>query len=211
MIKIENITYSYENNLLFNNFSYTFKDGTITTVKGESGKGKTTLLYLLMGFEIPQKGKIFYDEIELSPPNIKTIRQEIAWLPQDFNLKINTIEELFFSLFELKNNKKKYPSKQQIAEMFNALGIEENMIKKRIDEVSGGQKQRILLASILLSNKKYVFLDEPTSALDKISTEKFIKIMKNTNATFIISTHDNILIKEADNVIDLDNGTILNG
>ncbi len=208
MIKIENLTYSYEKNLLFDNFSYTFKDATITTVKGESGKGKTTLLYLMLGFEIFENGKIFYDDIELSETTVKAIRQNIAWLPQDFNLKVNTIEELFFSLFGLKINKRKYPQKQDIKKMFDSLGIEENLLKKRIDEVSGGQKQRILLASILLSDKKYIFLDEPTSALDKISTKKFIEIMQKSNATFIISTHDNILIEAADDIIDLDSMVI---
>ena len=205
MIELKNVCFNYKDEIIFDNFSQVIETNKITTIKGQSGKGKTTLLNILAGFEIPHSGTIFFDKIEINHLTISNLRKQIAWLPQNFNITVDNVKELFYSVFNLKINKKNKPSLEQINEIFSKIGLEKEIINKKIDEISGGQKQRIILASLLLSNKKYVILDEPSSALDELSTKKILqefKIKKNT--TVIISSHDKTIIENSDNIIDLD-------
>ncbi|MBN2663761.1 MAG: ABC transporter ATP-binding protein [Bacteroidales bacterium] len=204
MIEFKNISFKYDQKLIFDNFSTEIKNGQKVAIIGESGSGKSTFLNLLAGFEIPNSGEIFVDDIKLSAQNMFSVRQKIAWLPQNFNVPFDTTKELFFSPFSLKNNKKNRPTQPEIDKVFLELGIAKELLEKKIDEVSGGQKQRIMLASIILTKKKYIFLDEPTSALDDHSTSNLLEILLNlTNTTVIAATHDKIYIDKADKIINL--------
>lgn len=204
MIKVENLFYKYEGKYLFKNFNFKFDDNLLFAVKGESGRGKTTLLNILLGFEIPQNGQILFDNLILNSQNVFEIRKKSAFLPQNFNVHFDTIKELFYSTFALKANKKKMPDDKAVNKIFEHLGLEKELMNKKIDEVSGGQKQRVLLASILLTEKKYIFLDEPTSALDLESAKKLLECLKDTNSTVIVSTHDKTVLNFADKIVDLD-------
>jgi len=204
MISIKELYYKYEDNYIFENFNFQFHDNKLYAIKGESGRGKTTLLNLMLGFEIPEKGEIIFDNKILNQKNIFEIRKQSAFIPQDFNVKVDTIKELFFSVFELKINKKKLPDENLIKQQFEKMGLDFELMNKKIDEVSGGQKQRVVLASVLMTNKKYLFLDEPTSALDFESSKKMLQCLKNSNATVIISTHDENVLHSVDEIVDLD-------
>ena len=205
MIELKNISFRYNDDILFENYSKRIEAGKKVAIIGESGSGKSTFLNLLAAFEIPQKGNIFYNNIELNIQTITSIRQEIAWLPQDFNVPFDSLRELFFSTFTLKINKPNKPTNLEIVELFSKLGLKTEILEKKINEVSGGQKQRVLLASIILSKKKYIILDEPSSALDEYSTKKLISILQTMTKTTVISaTHDRIFIDNADLIINLD-------
>jgi polar amino acid transport system ATP-binding protein/putative ABC transport system ATP-binding protein len=204
MILVDKISLKYDNQPLFDKLSFSVPDTTMVSIIGESGKGKTTLLNLLAGFEIVESGNILYDNIELNSKNLSKIRQKIAWLPQNFNVPFDTVEELFFSVFELKINKSYKPSSTSIENIFDKLALDITLLKKNIDEISGGQKQRIILASLLLTQKKYFLLDEPTSALDSFSAQKLINVLKESDKTVLIATHDDFVVKNSDTTINLD-------
>jgi len=204
MITVKNISFNYEKTIIFNNFTHIFAENSKTVVIGESGRGKTTLLNLLLGFEVPDKGEIFFDNVLLNQETIGSIRQKIAWLPQNFNVPFDSVGELFNSIFELKINRKKKISAIEIQDIFSELGIETELLNKKIGEISGGQKQRVILAALVLSDKKHIFLDEPSSALDEISTKKIIELLwKNKNSTVIIVSHDKLFAEKADFVLNL--------
>lgn len=204
MIEFKNIYFRFDDKLIFENFSAKIEKGQKVAIVGESGSGKSTFLNLLAGFEIPNSGQISFDRILLTHKIIEEIRQKFAWLPQNFNVPFETINELFYSVFSIKSNKKIRPSKNKIVEIFSLFGISTKLMEKKINEVSGGQKQRIMLASILLTNKKYIFLDEPTSALDEASANKMIEVLFNLeDTTVIVATHDKLFLEKADKIIDL--------
>ena len=167
MIEIKDLNISFENEIIFKDFSLSLKKGEKLAVTGESGKGKSTLLNLLAGFIPDYKGNISIFGIELNHITILEIRKKIAWLPQDTSLNIKTVKELFFAPFEFHLNKENRPSKKEISEMFKHFDLSENLLQKKVKEISGGQKQRIILASCLLSEKPLLLADEPTSALDE--------------------------------------------
>ncbi len=202
MIEFRNIFFGYKEEILLENFNRKIFNGEKVAICGQSGCGKTTLLNMILGFELPQKGDIYIDNDKLSHFNISKIRQKIAWLPQNFNISFETVKELFFSPFNLKSNYKNKPNEKDIEKSFYDLGLKKSILKKNINEISGGQKQRILLSSMILLKKNYILLDEPTSALDHLSVEKTSKVLLNLKHTTIIAaTHDKNFINKADSVI----------
>ncbi len=206
MIKINNISFRYEDKFIFKNFSDEIKNYQKVAVIGESGCGKSTFLNFLAGFEIPNSGEILIDNKKVNEENIYSIRQKIAWLPQNFNFPFESLNELFYSTFDIKINKNKTPDKENINKIFSALSIETSLLNKTINNVSGGEKQRIMLASVILTQKKYLIIDEPTSALDKHSSLKLLDLLFNLKTTTVIAaTHDKTFIDKADKIINLFN------
>lgn len=204
MILVKNLSFLFKEKRLFNNFSFVIPENSFVTITGESGKGKTTLLNILSGFEKPLSGEIMFDNLVLNKENMPLIRKEIAWLPQNFNIPIETVKELFMAPFNLKINKKNIPIFEEIQILFNRLNIGDVSLSKKIDEISGGQKQRIIIASLLATKKKYFFLDEPTSALDDYSIEILMNILKTEKKTVVIASHNKKVIDSSSQIIDLD-------
>jgi len=203
MIKIKNLTFHFDNVKIFNNFSVEIPDNSFVSIIGESGKGKTTLLNILAGFEPIIQGNIFIDDIKLSKDTIFNIRKKIAWLPQNFDIPADTVGQLFMAIFSLKNNKGITPNKKKIKRLFNSLNISDVSLSKDLNKISGGQKQRVLIASLLATKKPYFFLDEPSSALDSKSVEILINRLKKQNITVLASTHNKKLIEASTMLIDL--------
>lgn len=92
MIVVKNLSFLFEGKNLFSNFSFEIPDNSFVSIIGESGKGKTTLLNLLLGFEKPFSGEIIFDNLLLNNDNVSSIRKEIAWLPQNFNIPVENVK-----------------------------------------------------------------------------------------------------------------------
>jgi len=206
MTEISNLSLNFNNEIIFNNFSLKIQKGDKIALKGESGKGKTTLLNLLAGFIPDFKGEVTILGKNLHSGTISEIRQNIAWLPQDTSLAIKTTEELFFAPFEFILNKNRKPSQKKISEIFSEFELDINLLKKKTNEISGGQKQRIMLAGCLLLKKPLLLIDEPTSALDEKIKKKITDyILTKKDLTVIAATHDDYWMKKSDKIIELGN------
>ncbi len=203
MVKFDKVTIRYDEKTVISDLSFTVAKGEQLILAGESGKGKTTILNTIMGFVLPSKGEVYVDGLLLNDNNIKQIRTKISWLPQQVNIYANTVEELFFSVFNLKENKKFYPDKKKTEETFASLNLSVELLNRRIDEISGGQKQRIILASLLILDKPVFLLDEPTSALDSENSKNIFDLLKEKNKTVIAATHDRYWIENSDKIIEL--------
>lgn len=204
MLKIKDLNISFGKEVIYKNFSLTLKKGEKLAIIGESGKGKSTLLNVLVGFIPDFTGKITISGIDLNTENINKIRKITTWLPQETALNFKTVEELFFAPFQFDINKEVKPSKEEIDEICNAFELSKDLFTKKVKEISGGQKQRIILASCILLKKPMLLLDEPTSALDqKIKKKVTDYILNKKDLTVITSTHDDYWIKKSDKVIYL--------
>jgi len=203
MITISNLQLRFKEEHIYKNFSLSVQKGEHIAISGDSGKGKSTLLHLLLGFIPDFKGNINIAGIPLTAKNIKAIRKKIAWLPQEIALNFQTVEELFMASFALEINKAHKPSLQEIANIFNTFELSESLLKKDIKEISGGQKQRILLASTLLTKKPIVLLDEPSSALDSKIKKKITDYIMAQDITIIAATHDDYWVAKSDKTIHL--------
>ncbi len=204
MVQIENLKIQYHQDVIFDEFNLHIQEGEKLAIIGDSGKGKSTLLNLLAGF-IPQfSGKVFINGLELSSKNILSIRQQTTYLPQDIGLNLNTVEQMFYTPFELELNQNKRPSEEEVKDVFEHFGLSMSLLNKKVNEISGGQKQRILLASCLLLKKKIILLDEPTSALDKSIKEKITDyVLGQEDTTVIVVTHDDYWLSKSTQTLHL--------
>lgn len=163
MIEFDNITFIYDNKPLMQHFSCCISSGEKVVLYGPSGHGKSTLLASVAGFVLPDEGSIRINGKILDSVAIQQIRRITAWLPQEFTLPFETVEELIAAPFRLKINQPSRPTRETILNHFARLGLEPELYEKRSIEISGGQRQRIMLMITALLNKKIVLLDEPTS------------------------------------------------
>ncbi len=187
MIKVQNLTISYKEEKVLKEVSLDIPKGTSCSIIGESGCGKTTLLYCLAKVINKDSGDIFINNksIEDSTEKISLILQDLGLFPWK-SVENNILMGLKSTALK-KNEKKKI-----VYEILDEL----NMFKykdKYIHELSGGQKQRVAVARSLVNNPEIIMLDEATSALDAMTKEKIqdllINIHLNRQNTMLFVTH----------------------
>ena len=213
-IKFENVSFNYDSIKVINNISFTTKPNSVTAIIGKSGAGKSTLIELIASFYQPYSGTIFIDNHPLSNLNLKSYRQQLGFVFQETYLFNSTIKDNVMLSFPKATDAELNDAldKANALEFINKLShgiytiIGENGIK-----LSSGQKQRIAIARAFLSNPRILILDEATANLDitneKLITESIHQLM--SNRTVIVIAHRLSTIKNADNIIVLDHGKII--
>ncbi len=210
LIRLENITKSFEDTMVLDDLNLIVNKNEFITLLGPSGCGKTTILRIIGGFETPDKGKVFFEgmditDISANKRNLNTVFQKYALFPHmnvreniAFGLKISGKSDKYI------NDKVKYALK-----LVNLSGFE----NRSIDKLSGGQQQRIAMARAIVNEPKVLLLDEPLGALDlKLRQEmqyELIRLKKELGITFIYVTHDQEeALTMSDKVVVMNNGYI---
>ena len=135
MIEFDNITFIYDNKPLMQHFSCCISSGEKVVLYGPSGHGKSTLLASVAGFVLPDEGSVRINGKILDSVAIQQIRRITAWLPQEFTLPFETVEELIAAPFRLKINQPSRPTKETILNHFARLGLEPELYEKRSIEI----------------------------------------------------------------------------
>jgi len=205
-IMFSGIQFSYEvDTPIFDNFNCTIPINKTTSITGESGKGKSTLIELLLGLLKPQKGKILLDTVDLNSFNLIEWRNSTAYIPQECFLFNSSIRQnLRWSKPDASEDELREALQSAAGEfVYNLPDGLETLVGDQGIRLSGGERQRIALARALLRKPKILILDEATNALDK-ENEALIKtaIKKlRGKTTVILISHDQIMGEEADHVI----------
>lgn len=216
-ILFENISFQYEgpkSPYILNNINFIIPEGKITAIVGASGSGKTTLMKLLLKFYKPSEGSIYYNNDNLNNISPKSLRKNCGVVMQDGFIFSDTIERNIATGDEIINE-------QKMMKACNIANINDYIfnlplnLKTKIgatgNGISGGQKQRILIARAVYKNPHYIFFDEATSALDaeneKIIHDNLQEFFKGK--TVLIIAHRLSTVKNADKIIVLKNGTIV--
>lgn len=198
-------------NFSLSNINLTIEDGEFISLLGPSGCGKTTLLRVIAGLTIPDKGNILEDGVDLARVHVEKRNYAIVAQQPLLFPNMTLIENVCFGL-KMKGVAKK--QRIEIAtEMIDNLGL--NGLEKRYpSQLSGGQSQRASIARALVSNPKVLLMDEPFSALNEELREEMKNLLKNihkkNNLTIVFVTHDK---EEAyflsDRIIKMKNGQII--
>lgn len=221
MIRLENVTKTYncgkESVNAINNVSLQINDGDFVAVTGPSGSGKTTLLNILGMMDSVTSGKIIIDGKDYSKckesERCLFRKQKLGFVFQNFALVsvFNVYENVESSLLIAEKKMSKKDKKIKVMKFLKAMGLEK-LQKHLPSELSGGQKQRVAIARALIKSPAYIIADEPTANLDTRNAFGILNIMKKINkafgTTFIISTHDDRLIKNIEKRIHLVDGVI---
>lgn len=203
ILELRGITVSYGDHTVISNFSMQLERGELVAVTGVSGSGKTSLIRAILGFVPIEQGEILVDGI---PVNAVEVRKHTAYLPQDLSFPCEWVDEVLRMPFSFRNNKDRKITEEQWLDCFGCLGLEDGIMKKRLNEISGGQRQRMMLAIASMLDKDIIILDEPTSALDAASVNlvtEYIKELSTRGKSVISVTHDNVFAAACDKVIEI--------
>jgi putative ABC transport system ATP-binding protein len=198
-----------------NGVNLTVGKGEILGIIGPSGSGKTTLLNLIGGLDRPSKGTVHVDGVDLdklSDAELTEYRlRKVGFVFQFYNL-IPTLTAL--ENVELPMALAKVPAaeqKQRALDLIGAVGLEARA-DHMPDELSGGEQQRVAVARALANHPSVVLADEPTGDLDSKSAKKLMEVMKSLrkeeHSTFVLVTHDPIVVSECNRVCAVRDGKI---
>jgi ATP-binding cassette, subfamily B, bacterial len=214
-IQFQDVCFGYgEGKTVFEELDLMLPAGKVTAVVGPSGAGKSTLLNLLQGFYSPQKGSILINGMSTDEFTLAELRSSIAHVPQETFLFSGTIKEnLLIARPDLSDKDLiKAVKSANIYEYIQSLpqGFDTEIGERGV-KLSGGQKQRLAIARAILKDAPILLLDEATSALDS-ETEYHVKraldeLMKNR--TTIVIAHRLSTIQQADLIVVMDNGEVM--
>lgn len=219
MIELKNVKKTYHTGETaieaLRGVSFKVDKGEFLSIAGPSGSGKTTVLNIIGTLDTHDGGDVILDGIDISQMDKKTRagfrRDNIGFVFQTFNLipVLSAYENVAFALYLLSYSEKEIMDKT-MAILFE-VGLN-GLEKRRPNQLSGGQQQRVAIARALVKNPLLVLADEPTANLDSETGSSIINLMKGLNkkynTTFIFSTHDRMVMDNADRVIHLHDGNV---
>ena len=218
ILKVENLTKTYGSgeNLVHavDDVSFSVEKGELVAIVGASGSGKSTLLHLIGGVDRPTSGKIFVDGNDISKMNDDKLavfrRRQVGIVYQFYNLiPILTVEENITLPCDLDG---RGVDRERLEMILDSFGLRARR-KHLPNQLSGGQQQRTSIARALINNPSLVLADEPTGNLDSKSSEEVMSMLKMCNQSYgqtvIMITHNLDIAKQADRIITISDGKIV--
>jgi ATP-binding cassette subfamily B protein len=216
-LRLENLSFSYPDQqaeTVLESLNFEIPHGKKVGIVGHSGAGKSTLVGLLLGFYEPGKGRILVNDIDIASKDPSFARAVSSFVPQDTSLFNRTVRENVLYArpeatdVQLKNALVQARALEFVEKLPEGL---DTLIGERGVKLSGGQRQRIAIARAILKDAPVLLLDEATSALDSVSEQAIQKALHELmkNRTSIIIAHRLSTLKHLDNIIVLDEGTIV--
>ena len=205
LLKISNLSFSRGNKQIISSFNMECSSEKPMLVLGENGIGKSTLLNLIAGIEVPDSGSIYFnDSLYQEGPKslVDTENRKIGFIFQDFGLfaHLTVRQNIHFVRGDI--------SDQEIASILNLMGLED-ILDKDVDKISGGQQQRTAIARTLVSCPAIILADEPFSSLDEKVTEEIQRFLidwtRANNQILILIAHntDKLITELKENIIAL--------
>ena len=213
-IELSHVFFRYNDSMpyVINDLSLKIESGEYIAIVGKTGCGKSTLMRLLLGFEKPEKGAIYYDNRELGKLDLKSLRRKVGAVMQNGGL-------LTGSLYENISVAAPDLSLDDAWEAAELAGIADDIkrmpmgmmtvVSEGMGGISGGQKQRLMIARALAPKPKVLMFDEATSALDNKTQKRVSSALDNLKCTRIVIAHRLSTIKKCDRIILLEDGKIL--
>lgn len=204
-IVFENITFYYEvGKPVIEDFSLEIKKEDITIFKGESGRGKTTLFMIMLGFLKPIRGRGYIRYRGQEYPFSKATRNLFSYVPQDNIIFSGTIRDNFLILASCSDEEKIFNALKQACVFDDVkkmpLGLDTSL-KERGQGLSMGQIQRLLIAISLINNKKVLLLDEFTSSLDMKTESEIVKSLESLKKTIVMISHRKLCLDNYNEVV----------
>jgi len=192
MIELKNINLSFENKIIFKDFNMNINKGDKILLKAASGKGKSTLFKLLLGFERIDAGEIIFNKKTLNKNNLTYYRSKISYISQDVDFRNDKVENLIKDIFSYNQNKNVEFSNERLKKLIKYFNLEEDVMEKEVGQLSGGERQRLGLIVCILLDRDVWLLDEVTAGLDREMKQLVVKYVSEQDKTIIISSHDDI-------------------
>lgn len=193
VLRTENLVKRYKSRTVVNHVSIDVKQGEIVGLLGPNGAGKTTTFYMTVGLVIPNEGKIFLNEKEITKyPVYKRAQNGIGYLAQEASIfRKMTVEDNIRSVLEMTNTSAAY-QKEKLESLIDEFGL--HKVRKNLgDRLSGGERRRSEIARCLAIDPKFIMLDEPFAGVDPIAVQDIQEIvakLKYKNIGILITDHN---------------------
>ena len=213
-IELNNVTFTYNENMpnVLDGVSLKISPGQYVAIVGKTGCGKSTLMRIMLGFEKPQRGGVFYDGKDMERIDLKSLRRKIGSVMQSGKLFTGDI----YSNIVINNPRLTLDDAWEAAEMAGFADDIKRMpmniftlVSEGMGGISGGQKQRLLIARAIAGKPRILMFDEATSALDNITQKIVSDSLAKLKCTRIVIAHRLSTIKQCDRIIVLDKGHII--
>ena len=218
VIELRNVKYVYQTQYqrveALHGISYAFEPGKVYTIMGSSGGGKTTLLSLMAGLDVPTEGSVLCEGVSTADINLEQYRRErVAVIYQDFRLfPMLTVAENVMYPMELRGIKPA-AAKKHAAELIQKVGLPETVLDRFPAMLSGGEQQRVSIARALGMDTNVLLADEPTGNLDSKNSDHIFGILESLahedGYCVVIVTHDEELGKRADEALRIHDGELI--
>lgn len=213
-VELSHVSFRYSETMpaVLDDISMQIHAGEYVAIVGKTGCGKSTLVRILLGFEKPQKGAVYYDGRDIQTLNLRSLRQHIGTVMQDGKLFQGSIYENIIistpdaTMDDAWNAAELAGIADDIREM--PMGMY-TMISEGAGGISGGQKQRLMIARAIVSRPNLLIFDEATSALDNITQKKVSQSLNSLQCTRIVIAHRLSTIRQCDRILVLDGGHII--
>ena len=213
-IELNNVSFRYREDMppVLDNVSLKIRPGQYVAVVGKTGCGKSTLMRILLGFETPQKGAVYYDGQDLKTLDLKSLRRRIGSVMQDSKLFMGDI----FSNIVISAP---WLTLDDAWEAAAVAGLDDDirampmgmhtLISEGQGGISGGQRQRLLIARAVAPKPRILMFDEATSALDNVTQKQVSEALDRMKCTRIVIAHRLSTVRRCDRIIVLDGGHII--
>jgi len=213
-VEINNLSFRYREDipLILDNISLKIRGGQYVAIVGPSGCGKSTLLRLLLGFEKPFKGAVYYDGKDLGSMDLKSLRKQIGCVIQNGRLMSGDIFSNITISAPLLTPEDAWEAAELagIADDIRAMPMGmHTVVAEGGGGLSGGQKQRLMIARAIAPKPRIIMLDEATSALDNITQKHVAESLSALKCTRIVIAHRLSTIKQCNRIVFLDKGKIV--
>ena len=218
VIELRDVKYVYQTQYqrveALRGISYDFEPGKVYTIMGSSGCGKTTLLSLMAGLDVPTEGSVLCEGVSTADIDLEQYRRErVAVIYQDFRLfPLLTAAENVMYPMELRGMKPA-AARKRAAELIAKVGLPEAVLDRFPAMLSGGEQQRVAIARALSMETNVLLADEPTGNLDSKNSEYLFGILASLahedGYCVIIVTHDDALGKRADEILRIHDGALV--
>src|SRR3989344_2582523 len=196
MIYFDKVSKIYPNNTTaLSDVTFTIRPKEFISFVGHSGAGKTTVIKMILGEEVPTKGSVFFESVNihtLRKDAITDYRRRIGTVFQDFRLlpNLTVYENVAFAMEACGRDDEEIAA--DVPHVLELVGLV-NKMTSFPHELSGGEKQRVAIARAIVNQPDVVIADEPTGNLDPVSTHEIVEILKKINdlgTTVILTTHN---------------------
>ena len=213
-IELNNVTFRYKEDMpaILDNLSLKIRPGQYVAIVGKTGCGKSTLMRILLGFEIPQKGAVYYDGRDLKSLDPKSLRRRIGTVMQNGKLFMGdvysniVISAPWLTLNDAWEAAEIAGMAEDIRRM--PMGMH-TLISEGQGGISGGQRQRLMIARAVAPKPRILMFDEATSALDNITQKQVSEALDKMKCTRIVIAHRLSTIRQCDRIVYLDHGKII--
>ena len=213
-IELNNVTFRYQEDMpaVLDDLSLKIRPGQYVAIVGKTGCGKSTLMRVMLGFETPQKGAVYYDGKDIKKIDLKSLRRRIGAVMQNGKLFTGdifsniTISAPWLTLDDAWEAAEKAGMADDIRAM--PMGMH-TLISEGQGGISGGQRQRLLIARAIAPKPKILIFDEATSALDNLTQRQVSEALDAMKCTRIVIAHRLSTIRQCERVIVLEDGKII--